>query len=237
MLPPADIIRSKVMAVGLTRTGDGRQGAHGATVGVDTHPSRRDVPPWSVEASMTTEEAVGAQPQALRLAGFALAQAAWSIEDGIELVPLGIAEQDGQRNAMRFVTDITDARLAELRTIIAGKLEPGRYGVLAFSSHHLDKDREPLAVLNVHILDGSSDLVGTVRQAYQPARSSRIPGRSVPFAVIGTPVPSDEIDIPGSREGILLGVMSHPQGERLFPQLAAFALQMIGAQRSDTEGG
>jgi hypothetical protein len=185
---------------------------------------------------MTTEEAVGAQPQALRLAGFALAQAAWSVEDGAELVPLGIAEQDGERNAMRFVTDITDERLAELRTIVAGKLEPGRYGVLAFSSHHLDRNGDPLAVLNVHILDRDGELTATVRQAYQPARSSRIPGRSSPFAVIGTPVPSDEIDLPGTRENVLLGVMSHPQGERLFPELAEIAVQMIEAQRSAPEG-
>jgi hypothetical protein len=185
---------------------------------------------------MTTMDAVAAQTQAFRLAGFALAQAAWSIEDGGELVPLGIAEQGTERNAMRFATDITDERLGELYQIVAGRVESGHHGVLAFSSDHLDQDGQPLSVLNVHILDSRAELVGVVRQAYQPARSSRIPGRSARFAVIGTPVPSDEIDVPGCREGILFGVMSHPQGKRLFPQLTAFALQMIEAQRSDNEG-
>ena len=185
---------------------------------------------------MTTLDAVATQTLAFRLAGFALAQAAWSIEDGSELVPLGIAEQGTERHAMRFATDITDERLGELYPIVAAKVEAGHHGVLAFGSHHLNQDGESLAVLNVHILDNQAELVGVVRQAYQPARSSRLPGRSVRFAVIGTPVPSDEIDIPGCREEILFGVMSHPQGKRLFPQLTAFALQMIEAQRSDDEG-
>ena len=83
------------------------------------------------------------QAQAFRLAGFALAQAAWSVEDGEDLVPLGIAERDG------------------------------------------------------------------------------------------TPSPSDEVDIPGAREGILLGVMSHPEGERLFPQLASFAREFTEASASE----
>ena len=107
--------------------------------------------------------------------------------------------------------------------------------MLAVASTGVQPTGEPLAVLNVLIVDEEGDLIGTVRQAYEPARNSRIPGRSSPFSLIGTPSPSDEIDIDGAREGILLGVMSHPEGERLFPQLAAFAREMIEANRS--EGG
>lgn len=182
---------------------------------------------------MSGEDAAIGQAQAFRLAGFALAQAAWSVEDGEDLVPLGIAEQDGQRNLMRFATDITPERLVQLYGLIGGKVEPGLYGVLAFGSTGVQPDGRPLAILNVLIVDESGDLVGSVRQAYQPARSSRIPGRSSSFSVVGTPSPSDEIDIPGAREGILLGVMAHPEGERLFPQLASFARETVEVSGSD----
>ncbi len=180
---------------------------------------------------MSGEDAAIAQAEAFRLAGFALAQAAWSVEDGEDLVPLGIAVQGGQRNLMRFATEITPERLLQLYGIVGGNVEPGQYGVLAFASTGVQPTGEPLAVLNALIVDESGDLIGSVGQAFQPARSSRIPGRSSPFSVIGTPSPSDEIDIPGAREGILLGVMSHPEGERLFPQLAAFAREMIDVNR------
>lgn len=185
---------------------------------------------------MNNEDSAIGQAQAFRLAGFALAQAAWSIEDGEELVPIGIAEQDGQRNLMRFATEITPERLAQLFALVAGKVEPGRYGVLAFTSVGEQPNGEPLAVLNALIVDDGAELIGTIRQAYQPARSSRIPGRSSPFSIIGTPSPSEEIDVDGAREGILLGVMSHPEGERLFPQLAAFAREMIEASQSGADG-
>jgi hypothetical protein len=182
---------------------------------------------------MTSNDAAIGQAQAFRLAGFALAQAAWSVEDGEDLVPIGIAERDGQRNLMRFATEITPERLAQLYALVGGKVEPGRFGVLAFASTAVQPTGQPLAVLNALIVDESGDLIGSVRQAYQPARISRIPGRSSTFSLIGTPSPSDEIDIPGAREGILLGVMSHPEGERLFPELASFAREMIEASRSD----
>jgi hypothetical protein len=184
---------------------------------------------------MNNEDPAIGQAQAFRLAGFALAQAAWSIEDGEELVPIGIAEQDGQRNLMRFATEITPERLAQLFALVAGKVEPGRYGVLAFTSVGEQPNGEPLAVLNALIVDDGAELIGTIRQAYQPARSSRIPGRSSPFSIIGTPSPSEEIDVDGAREGILLGIMSHPEGERLFPQLAAFAREMIEASQSGAD--
>jgi hypothetical protein len=186
---------------------------------------------------MSSDDAAIGQAQAFRLAGFALAQAAWSIEDGDELVPIGIAEQDGQRNVMRFATEITPERLSQLYALIGGKVEPGRFGVLAVTSTGVQPTGEPLEVLNVLIVDEEGDLIGTVRQAYQPARTSRIPGRSSPFSLIGTPSPSDEIDIDGAREGILVGVMSHPEGERLFPQLAAFARDMIEASKRDGAAG
>jgi len=182
---------------------------------------------------MSSEAAPIAQAQAFRLAGFALAQAAWSVEDGEDLVPIGIAEHDGQRYLMRFATEITRERLVQLYGLVGGKVEPGRYGVLALASTGAQPSGEPLAVLNVLIVDESGDLIGSVQQAYQPARSSRIPGRSSPFSLIGTPSPSDEIDIPGAREGILLGVMSHPEGERLFPQLASFAREFTEASGSE----
>jgi hypothetical protein len=181
---------------------------------------------------MTAEEKAGTLSNAYRLAGFALAQAAWSIEDGGELVPLGLTEQDGQRNAQRFVTEIDSDRLAELYGIVGAKVEPGSHGVLAFASVGQQSSGASLAILNVHIVDADGSFVGSIRQAYEPARKSRLPGRSSPFGVIGTPVPSDEIDVPGVRENVLFGVISHPEGERLFPQLAQFAAEMIAASQA-----
>src|SRR5688572_4986565 len=115
---------------------------------------------------MNGEDSAIGQAQAFRLAGFALAQAAWSIEDGEELVPIGIAEQDGQRNLMRFATEITPERLAQLFALVAAKVEPGRYGVLAFASVGEQPNGEPLAVLNALIVDDGAELIGTIRQAY-----------------------------------------------------------------------
>jgi hypothetical protein len=43
---------------------------------------------------MSTDNAAIGQAQAFRLAGFALAQAAWSVENGGDLVPLGIAKAE-----------------------------------------------------------------------------------------------------------------------------------------------
>lgn len=81
---------------------------------------------------------------------------------------------------------------------------------------------EQLGILGVRIVDSGGELVGTIRQAFRPAIHSRIPGRSVPFSVVGTPSAADEIDIPGVQEGILAGVLSHPEGRRLFPDLDGF---------------
>jgi hypothetical protein len=186
---------------------------------------------------MTSEDAAKAQSEAFRLAGLALAHAAYSVEDGAELVPIAIVELSGVRNAMRFATEITQERLLELYAIVRDNVEPGSNGVLAFASVGRQQSGVSIAVLNVHILDDAGQLVGVLRQVYHPARSSRIPGRSTPFTVIGTPSPSPEIDIPGAREGIMFGVMSHPEGERLFPQLAAFAVDMVDEHRSASAAG
>jgi hypothetical protein len=170
-----------------------------------------------------------ATKDALGLAGFALGHAAWSLEDGPGLVPIGLSRVDGETSAQRFATEITDAALPELRKMVASKVGPGDFGVLAFESQHGTGPGQTLDVINVHIVDSAGDLIATVRQAFRPAQKSRIPGRSQTFTVIGTPVPSDEIDVPGTREAILLGVMTHPQGARLFPQLAGLARELIAA--------
>jgi hypothetical protein len=120
-----------------------------------------------------------------------------------------------------------------LWSIIANKVAEGEYGVLAFESEAPGAD---FRVIHMQLGDHSGELVGTVRQAYRPAAKSRIPGRSHAFEILGTPVPSDEIDTDGTREAILLGVMSHPEGERLFPQLAGFAREMIAAANAATTG-
>ena len=178
---------------------------------------------------MTSEVAVTAQSRAFRLAGFALAHAAWSIEDGAELVPIGVTQQEGKRTAMRFAIDITPERLPEFYAVIGRRTEAGRYGVLAFRSITPDEQGAPLEVLNLHVIDDTGECVGTVEQPYQPARTSKIPGRSIPFTAIGTPSPANDIDFPGVRERILVGAMSHPEGERLFPQLAWRAFDLIEA--------
>jgi hypothetical protein len=181
---------------------------------------------------MITEHTGMALSPAFRLAGFALVQAAWSIEDGSQLVPIGLVEQDGERTSMRFATEITPERLVELYAIVAGNVEPGQHGVVGFSRSGRLPGGEPFFILNIHIVDDAGHLVGVVRQAYEPARMSWIPGRSTPFGIVGTPSPSEEIDVFGVREELLVGVMLHPEGERLFPQLAAFAVTLMETSRS-----
>ncbi len=162
----------------------------------------------------------------LRLAGLALGQAAWSLEDGPELVPIGLSRDGDQIASDRFVIALTDEAFPRLWSIVADKVAEGEYGVLAFESAAPGAD---FRIIHMQLIDHKGELVGTVRQAYRAAGKSRILGRPHPFEILGTPVPSDEIDVDGTREAILLGVMSHPEGERLFPQLAGFAREMIAA--------
>lgn len=169
---------------------------------------------------------------ALGLAGFALVHAAWSLEDGPGLVPIGLSREGERVDAQRFVVDVTAETLPGLRAMVGAKVGEGRHGVLAFESGVRTAEGQVLGVINAQLVDQRGELVATVRQAFQPAERSRIPGRSKAFAVVGTPVPSDEIDLPGAREAILIGAMSHPQGARLFPELAGFAREMIAAAQA-----
>ena len=75
---------------------------------------------------MTDDESV-----ALRLAGFALAHAAWSIEDGETLSTLAMVEVDGKRELVRYEADTiaesVDVAHEDLREQLKGWL--GRVGI------------------------------------------------------------------------------------------------------------
>lgn len=55
----------------------------------------------------------------LRLAGFALAHAAWSVEDGETLCTMAMVERDGKRELVRYeaptIPDSVEAAHADLR--------------------------------------------------------------------------------------------------------------------------
>jgi hypothetical protein len=171
--------------------------------------------------------------EGLRLGGAALAHAMWSVDGGDELVPFAMVAVGDERTLHRFVIELSDEAITMLHGQVGTMTVADQYSVLVFGTWHRNGNGGSLfGVVNVHLVDHEGALTGTVMQVYRPGQKSRMRGRSRPSTVVGTPVPSDEIDTEESRMALLLGVMSHPEGQRLFPQLAGFAQEMIEANRT-----
>ena len=155
----------------------------------------------------------------LRLAGFALAHAAWSVEDGETLVTLAFVEiEAGDREAVRYEFETIPEALDAAHEHIAEQLRGGGHAALVVDGYMTLDGGERTDALFVDLFGTDGQRVGKIAQAYRPAKRSRIPfvGRASGFAILGEPVIDRSIDVENAERLLLEGIREHPHGERLF---------------------
>lgn len=148
-----------------------------------------------------------------RLAGFALAHAAWSTSDlpaGQSLTPFVIAEHGGERELMRFAASTQDAAIAEGKR--ATQRLASRGDAWAFARDGLLRAPGSEAAQHVLVVEfgWGDEKPGTVIQPYEPYASN---GR---FRILGDPMLTrgGEVLGPGEVAPILdllqEGIRQHP---------------------------
>ncbi len=160
-------------------------------------------------------------------AGFALAHAAALVEDGTPMLPIAVFTHDGQRESVRLGADVPRGLYDEAYRIVAERMDPGSHGALVIQTSDRLHDGERAALV-VHVVGADGALAGTISQVIRPGRRSFIPGRSTNFAVVGTPLPSPELDTDDVKQALFAGVLTHPEGRRLFPEIGAWADTTFG---------
>ena len=155
---------------------------------------------------------------ALRLAGFALAHAAWSVEDGETLCTLAMLEIGGERELARYEADSIPESLDLARADLGARLQGGGLAALVFDGYVTPPDGERTDALIVELIGSGGRRLGRVVQPYRAAQRSRIPflGRASGFAILGAPIVSDDVGV-ADAEGVLLeAAREHPKAARFF---------------------
>ena len=152
-----------------------------------------------------------------RLAGFALAHAAWSVEDGETLVTLAMVDIDGQRELVRYEGDIRES-IDFAQADLSARLHGGGYAALVYDGYLTPPDGVRTDALFVEVLGAEGRSIGSVAQLYRAGRRSRVPllGRSSGFALLGVPILSDGVEMPDAERLLLEGARSHPKAGRYF---------------------
>jgi hypothetical protein len=151
--------------------------------------------------------------EALRLAGFALAHAMWSIRGGHTLATLAFADHDGSRDLVRYVDAEIAATLVMAHEDLAERLVGGGLAALVYDGYAtIDGGRTDALI--VEVIAPHDVTVGKVIQQYEPGRRSRIPviGLGGHARAIGPPQLDRDLDVPGAMEAIVEGARSHPDG-------------------------
>lgn len=153
----------------------------------------------------------------LQLAGFALAHAAWSVEDGETLCTLAMIDREGreERELLRFEApsipisvEMAHAELASLRG--------GDRGVLVFDGYITPEGGERTDALLAQLLHPGPAIRGLAILAYRAAKPSRLPFvKAKGFGLVGRPYVDDAIDEPDADEVLLEGFREHAHGPRL----------------------
>jgi hypothetical protein len=165
---------------------------------------------------------------ALRLAGYALAHAAMSIERDGELCTLAAVAEDGELlRFYRYPNANPDTGMGIAREHLARQIGEGTQGALVHAGTIEAGKRRQSSVLVVDLLGpGGADL-GRLMQPYRPQRF-RLPkfGYLRGFAIRGGPIVdhlADETELRYPQGGaqdvesrIYWGVHDHPHGVRLF---------------------
>jgi hypothetical protein len=157
---------------------------------------------------------------ALRLAGFALAHAVWSIEDGETLCTLALIERvGGARELNRYeaptIADSLDAAFGDLEA----RLRPGDSAAVVFDGFVTPPGGVRTDALVVDLFREGGEVLGRIVQPYRPARRSRMPfAKPSGFALLGPPQPGDSFGADSAAEPLVLeGARDHPKvAERHF---------------------
>lgn len=153
---------------------------------------------------------------ALRLAGFALAHAAWSVEDGETLCTLAFIEFDGTRELVRYEAASIPESVDIARADIGARASSGEAAVLVFDGYATPESGSRTDALMAEITGSAGRLVGRVVLPYRAAHRSRIPfRRGGGFALLGRPWADLESSVPNAEALILDGFRDHPHGKRL----------------------
>lgn len=156
---------------------------------------------------------------ALRLAGVALAHAAWSIEDGGMLCTLAMVDAGGESLELRrYEADSIPDSIVLAHLDLQQRLESGGHAALVFDGFFTPSDGERTDALIVELVGPAVQPLGKVFQPYRAARRSRIPlvGRATGFEILGEPIVTDDVQVPDAERILLESAREHPQGARLF---------------------
>jgi hypothetical protein len=171
-------------------------------------------PTTSSTIRLVSDDAVAA----LRLAGFALAHAAWSVEDGETLCTLALIEVGGQRELARYEADSIPGSVDLAQADLSARLRNGGLAALVFDGFVTPPDGERTDALIVELIGSGGQGLGRVIQPYRAAKRSRIPliGRASGFAILGEPIVTDDIQVADAGRVLLDAAREHPQAARLF---------------------
>lgn len=154
---------------------------------------------------------------AFRLAGYALAHAAWSVEDGETLIPLALVEVDGSRELIRF-EGLAGSPDFLIRSHLRGTLVGESMAAVVLDAKVTPEGGTRTDALMAEILGPTAVPRATVVQPYVRGRRR--------FGVVGTRhgirlldpgiggVPLDRVD--ACQAELLKGARAHPEGPRLF---------------------
>ena len=154
---------------------------------------------------------------ALRLAGFALAHAVWSIEDGETLCTLALIERaGGGRELGRYeaptIPDSLDAAFGDLEARLTGDDR----AVLIFDGYITPEGGERTDALIADIFAPGMRHIGRIVQRYRPAtRSRRFFSKPSGFALLRAPEAGDEFG-PAADPLVLAAAREHEKAARHF---------------------
>ncbi|HEY7522514.1 MAG TPA: hypothetical protein VH720_02510 [Candidatus Limnocylindrales bacterium] len=163
----------------------------------------------------------------LRVAGFALAHAAFSIETDGRLWTLAAVAEEGELHRLyRYPSTDLDASVRTARDHLARDLGDDAQGALVYTgSIHVGRRRRDALIVDIFGPHGTE--LGRIAQPYR-RRRFRLPriGYLRRFAIQGHPIVEHLAEEPGSRHRdggpeqvesrIYWGVHDHPHGVRLF---------------------
>jgi hypothetical protein len=156
----------------------------------------------------------------LRLAGYALAHAAWSVEDGETLCTLALVARAGkeERELLRFEAPSIPASI-ELAYAELASLHGGDRAALVFDGYVTLEGGERADGLVAQLLQPGPAIRGLAIQAYRAANRPRFRalGKAKPFALVGPPWVTDDFGVEGADAEVLAGFREHHHGDRLLP--------------------
>jgi hypothetical protein len=155
----------------------------------------------------------------LRLAGVALAHAAWSVEDGETLCTLAVVEAGGERAIHRYACHSIAESVEAAHRQLAEELQPGDGAALVFDGYATRQDGVRTHALVVELLGPGDEPLGRILQPYEAARGAKIPfvGRRERLRAARRADPVAGHPDRRRQMHIIEGARKHPEGARLFP--------------------